>query len=117
MIYDFRLEDKNGKEIKLGDTIRFSNEPDLWDPGEEASTFTGKVVFEWGAFGIGTYEDIPDFISACGNDNFVSFWEIFDGLSHLSEFTAIEDYLEVLTDECEACLFNSKCENQGKCNE
>ena len=32
MIYDFRLNDKNGKEIKLGDTIRFSNEPDMWDP-------------------------------------------------------------------------------------
>lgn len=117
MIYDFRLNDKNGREIKLGDTIRFSNEPDVWDPDEEASTFTGKVVFACGAFGIGTDEDIPDFISACGNDNYVSFWEIYDGLSHLSEFTAIEDYLEVLIDECEECLFNSKCEYKGKCND
>ena len=115
MIYDFRLNDKNGKEIKLGDIIRFSNEPDVWDPDEEASTFIGKVIFECGAFGIGTDEDIPDFISACNNDNYVSFWEIYNGLEHLAEFSDISDYLEVLDDKCEACLFNSKCENQNKC--
>ena len=116
MIYDFRLNDKNGNEIKLGDIIRFSNAPDLWDPDDEYS-FTGKVCFDCGAFGIGTNEDIPDFISMCGNDNFVSFWEIYIGLDHLAEFSDISDYLEVLPNDCEECLFNSKCSCKGKCND
>lgn len=116
MIYDFKLNDKNGREIKLGDTIRFSNDFDVLYPEDETSTFIGKAVFECGAFGIGTDEYIPDFISACGNDNFVSFWEMYDGL-HLSEFTGIEDYLEVIPDECEECLFRSGCECKGKCND
>ena len=114
MIYDFRLNDKNGREIKLGDTIRFSNEPDMYYD-EESSTFTVKVVFECGAFGISTDDDIPEFISACNNDNYVSFWEIYNGLDHLAEFTDIQDYLEVIADDCENCLFSSKCDNKGKC--
>lgn len=114
--YDFRLKDKNGREIKLGDTIRFSNEPDMYYD-EEVSTFNGKVVFECGAFGIGTDEDIPDFISACNNDNFVSFWEIYTGLEPLAEFSDIGEYLEVLADKCEECLFSSKCDCRGNCND
>lgn len=72
------LSDKNGNHIFEGNIVRFCG-------------IVGEVVFEKGAFGIGTHETIdynliekemktinshnlPEF---CGNDNFISLWEIW----------------------------------------
>ena len=110
------LLDKNNNPINIGDTLRFSTQHDMLYP-EEAIVFIGKASFACGAYGISSNEYIPDEIKLCGNDNFVSFWEIYIGLDHLAEFSDISDYLEVLPNDCEECLFSSKCDCKGKCND
>lgn len=70
--------DKNSKRIFEGHIVRFYN-------------IVGEIVLEKGAFGIGTHKTIdynqleekvkdlnPDTLpSFCGNDNFISLWEIW----------------------------------------
>lgn len=69
------LKDKNGKMIFEGDIVECNNGFDY---------AKGEVVFENGAFGIGTINLIG--ISECCCDNFASLWqlywdqEIMDGL-------------------------------------
>lgn len=72
------LTDKNGKRIFEGNIVKFCG-------------IVGEVVFEKGAFGIGTHETIDydllekemrslnsdNFPEFCGNDNFISLWEIW----------------------------------------
>lgn len=114
MIYDFRLNDKNGREIKLGDKVLFSTAPDMLY-GEAASEILGEICFCCGAFGIGTQDYIPSYLKVCGNDNFVSFWELCNILE-LAQFEDISEYIEII-DKCSTCLFNSNCENKNKCKE
>ena len=108
------LLDKNNNPINIGDTLRFSTQHDMLYP-EEAIVFIGKASFACGAYGISSNEYIPDEVKLCGNDNFVSFWEIYNMLE-LVEFDYLSDYLEII-EECIDCPFNSKCENQTKCKE
>jgi hypothetical protein len=81
--------------------------------GEEAIEILGEICFCCGAFGIGSSDYIPNELKMCGNDNFVSFWELCNTLE-LADFQDLSEYLEII-DECSTCLFNSKCENQNKC--
>lgn len=70
------LCDKNGKKIFEGDIVQYSDE-ECYYP-EEYTEFIGKIVFEKGAFGIGCREELPiDLDYWCGNDNFVSLWELY----------------------------------------
>lgn len=63
------LTDENGVEIYEGDRVRFHGQ-------------VGRVVFEQGAFGIGFDEEInwddTRGLSACCNDHFISFLEIWN---------------------------------------
>lgn len=106
------VKDRNGKIINTGDKVRFSTECDVLYP-EEALVFEGEVCFACGAYGIGSNDYIPEEIKICGNDNFVSFWELYNILN-LDQFDDLGEYFELIED-CETCPFNSKCENQNKC--
>lgn len=45
---------------------------------KKRSKFIGEIVLEKGAFGIGSSKELPlDLDFWCGNDNFVSLWEIY----------------------------------------
>lgn len=112
MFVKLDLKDKNDKIINVGDRVLFSTAPDMLY-GEEATEILGEVCFCCGAFGIGSNDYIPSELKICGNDNFVSFWELCNILE-LAEFEDISEYIEIM-DECSTCLFNSKCENQNKC--
>ena len=106
------LKDRNNNIIKVGDKIRFSNDTDMLYP-DEIITIEGEAVFACGSFGLGTDDYIPDELSMCGNDNFVSFWELYNALD-LVEYSDLSEYFEII-ETCEDCPFNSKCENQDKC--
>ena len=112
MFIKLDLKDKNDKLINVGDKVLFSTAPDMLD-GEEATEILGEICFCCGAFGIGSRDCIPNELKMCGNDNFVSFWELCNTLE-LAQFEDISEYIEII-DECSTCLFNSKCENQDKC--
>ena len=60
------LTDKNGKKIFEGDIVEYNDGFDH---------FKGEVVFENGAFGIGSYEVIGISSGCC--DNFVNLWQLF----------------------------------------
>lgn len=94
MIISTDLCDKNGKQVKVGDAIIFSTEPDMLYP-EEAIRLEGEVVFCCSAFGIGSKDYIPSELKMCGNDNFVSFWELYNRLD-LAQFDDLEYYLEIV---------------------
>ena len=67
--------DKNGAKIFEGDIIQYIDVEGYYP--EEKSEFIGKIVFESGAFGIGTIDNIPiNLDDWCANDNFVSLWEL-----------------------------------------
>ena len=108
------LKDKNDKIMKVGDKVLFSTASDMIYE-EEATEILGEICFCCGAFGIGSCDYIPRDLKMCGNDNFVSFWELCNVLK-LAEFDYLSDYLEII-EECVDCPFNSKCENQTKCKE
>lgn len=75
------LVDKYGKKIFEGDIIRYYDEDCYYYP-EECTEFFGKVVQECGAFGVGTQNELPlELENWCGNDNFVSLWEIYWNLN------------------------------------
>ena len=112
----FDLEDRNDNSINIGDKIVFKMDPDYKGPNDSIR-IRGTVVFECGALGIGTNDNIPYKLHACRNDNFVSFWELYNGMEDLAEFEDLGYYLEVIKDSCTECPFNSKCENQDKCKE
>ena len=112
MFVKLDLKDMNDKIINVGDKVLFSTAPDMMY-GEEAIEILGEICFCCGAFGIGSSDYIPNELKMCGNDNFVSFWELCNTLE-LAEFEDISEYIEII-DECSTCLFNSKCENQNKC--
>lgn len=116
---EFKLKDRNGEILCLGDKIEFCSISDIdyiTDCDKVEVTFKGKVVFCCGTYGIGSNDYIPDEVKYCGNDNFVSFWEIYNKLN-LDQFDDISEYIELLKDDCADCPFNSKCENQDKCKE
>lgn len=70
------LTDKNGNKIFEGDIVKYSDE-ECYYP-EEYTEFVGEIVFESGAFGIGSREELPiDLDYWCDNDNFVSLWELY----------------------------------------
>lgn len=74
------LTDKNGKKIFEGDIVMYSDE-ECYYP-EEYTKFIGDIVFEKGAFGIGSREKLPiDLYYWCDNDNFVSLWELYWNLN------------------------------------
>lgn len=74
------LTDKNGKKIFEGDIVKYSDEECMYP--EEYTEFIGEVVFEKGAFGIGSKEELPiDLDYWCDNDNFVSLWELYWNLN------------------------------------
>lgn len=60
------LLDKNGKRIFEHDVVEYNNGFDY---------FKGVVVFEGGAFGIGTDEVIG--LSSCCCDNFANLWQLY----------------------------------------
>lgn len=75
------LMDKNGKRVFEGDVVRYCDE-DAYYYQEDCTEFFGKVVQECGAFGIGTYKELPlELNNWCNNDNFVSLWEIYWNLN------------------------------------
>ena len=51
-------------------------EGDVVELTRDGHTFRGTVVFECGAFGIGSRETLP--LENARNDNFVSLWELLD---------------------------------------
>ncbi len=73
------LTDKNGKKIFEGDIVRYCDE-ECYYP-EEYTEFIGEIVFEKGAFGIGSKEIPLDLDYWCDNDNFVSLWELYWNLN------------------------------------
>lgn len=86
------LTDTNGKKIFEGDIVRYTDEESYYP--EEQCEFIGKIVFEIGAFGIATNDNIPiDLNCWCGNDNFVSLWELYWNLSVEGEML---DMIEVI---------------------
>lgn len=75
------LTDKYGKKIFEGDIIRYCDE-DYCYYYEDCTEFFGEVVQEYGAFGVGTQNELPlEFENWCSNDNFVSLWEIYWNLN------------------------------------
>ena len=96
------LTDKNGNMIFEGDIVRYSDE-ECYYP-EEYTEFVGDIVFEKGAFGIGSRDELPiDLDYWCDNDNFVSLWELYwnlncvlDELSMLEVIGNIHDNPELL---------------------
>ena len=60
------LLDKNGKRIFEGDVVEYNDGYDYID---------GEVVFEFGAFGIGSC-DVIDISTACC-DNFANLWQLY----------------------------------------
>lgn len=75
------LTDKYGKKIFEGDIIRYCDE-DYCYYSEDCTEFFGEVVQEYGAFGVGTQNELPlEFENWCSNDNFVSLWEIYWNLN------------------------------------
>ena len=97
MFMKLDLKDRNDKMINVGDKVLFSTAPDMMY-GEEASEILGEICFSCGAFGIGTQDYVPTELKMCGNDNFVSFWELYNVLE-LTEFEDISEYLEII-DKC-----------------
>lgn len=87
------LFDKNNEQVRLHDIVEVSTECDAIYV-EEAERFTGKVVFCCGCYGIGTNDCIPDFFYG-RNDNFVTFYELYDKLN-LCDYTDLSEYLTVL---------------------
>lgn len=68
--------DKNGTKIFKGDIVKYSDKEAYYP--EEYTEFVGEIVFEHGAFGIGSHKELPiAFNNWCQNDNFVSLWEIY----------------------------------------
>ena len=110
---EFVIHDKTGYPLSLDTLVEVSNM-------EGTNKFRGRLCFEAGAFGIGSLDYIPNEFKRCGNDNFVSLWELYNTLG-VEEFTDIEEYITIifengdLMNECSTCPFTSKCENQGKC--
>lgn len=66
-------------DLPGGDTsCRFIYEGDIVEYNDGVSKFRGKIVFENGAFGIATEQQIPiQLPNACYNDNFISLWELY----------------------------------------
>ena len=60
------LYDKNGRKIFEGDIVEYNDGFDY---------FKGEVVFENGAFGVGSYEVIGFSSGYC--DNFANLWQLF----------------------------------------
>ena len=84
------LTDKFNRDIHIDDIIEVTNECDVIYP-EEVTKFTGRVVFCCGCFGIGTDDTIPELYYG-NNDNFVTFYELYDKLN-LCEFSDLSEYL------------------------
>lgn len=87
------LYDKNGKEIYEGDVVRFNNQ-------------TGKVVYEYGSFGVGieegidydrledfTRENLDNTFEGTFNDNFLPLFEIYYNLNNIDGYI---DEIEVI---------------------
>lgn len=100
------LTDKNGKKIFEGDIIRYCDKDCYYYP-EDCTEFFGKVVQECGSFGVGTQGELPlELENWCGNDNFVSLWEIYwnlncsdDGLPMIEVIGNIYDNKELLKND------------------
>lgn len=96
------VTDKNGTRIFEGDIVRYSDEECYYS--EEYNEFVGDIVFEKGAFGVGSRDELPiDLDYWCDNDNFVSLWELywnfnctFDELPMLEVIGNIYDNPELL---------------------
>lgn len=87
------LCDKNGKKIYEGDIVRFNNQ-------------TGKVVYEYGSFGVGieegidydrledfTRENLDNTFEGTFNDNFLPLFEIYYNLNNIDGYI---DEIEVI---------------------
>ena len=103
------LFDKNNEPLNIGSKIKFTPNDYL--------TINGEIGFACGAYGIATYDEIPSYLKPCGNDNFVSFFELWSSMEDLVEFNDLGNYFTIINEECTECPFNSKCENQDKCKE
>lgn len=116
----FKLKDRNGEILCLGDKVEFCSISDIdyiTDANVPNIKFRGEIVSCYGAYGIGSNDYIPNEFKYCGNDNFVSFWEIHNRLLEFDLCEDISEYLELIKDDCVDCPFNSKCENKDNCKE
>ncbi len=74
------LTDKNGNKIFEGDIVEYNDEECFYP--EEFTRFIGEIVFESGAFGVGSHKNLPIALENwCNNDNYVSLWELYWNLN------------------------------------